>query len=416
MPIYLLRNALLQRFNLQRQNPRIVPTQCQIPAHKPEARVAAPSPDRPHFALLVKAPDTAHPIGNFVAQDLPRLRPHILVSRREDNLIRLQLRSVGELQSMRQHLRDLLALLDLDLAVDDQLAGPNVNVVAASALEVLEEETRVIGPVVQLEPGLRQPFQRLLVALVLQRGHLDLLRFQDLRRDAPQQEIGVVDWRAVLVVETLQPDLSDGLGRDDARRTALHHRHVVPFLVEVLRDVVARVARADDDGLLAFGVRSGAREFGAVAEPVALEALHPLDGGEVLLPRVAGCQNDVTWMHSAGLRRAVVFLSLQGDRPLFLALVPGGGRQSGADPDIQLEQFGVRLEEFGQFVLRGEDGPCRWERDVGHVVVPDWVVQDELMVSSSPVVADAIFTIDHQRVHVEHFEAGGGSETSLAGT
>lgn len=96
----------------------------------PEPRVPRVPPQRAEFARLVKAPNVAKPVRDLVAKDEARLGPHVLVACGENDLVGLELRSVGELESVREHLCDFLAMLDLDLAVDDELGGADVDVVA----------------------------------------------------------------------------------------------------------------------------------------------------------------------------------------------------------------------------------------------------------------------------------------------
>lgn len=49
----------------------------------------------------------------------------------------------------------------------------------------------------------------------------------------------------------------------DNRRTApLHHRDIIAMLIVILRNVMARVAASNDDGLFPLGVRLG---FGELA-------------------------------------------------------------------------------------------------------------------------------------------------------
>jgi hypothetical protein len=78
-------------------------------------------PHCPDFALLLKAPQILNLLRQLISKDLPRLRPHILISRRENNLVCRQLKSISGLYPMGQNLRDFLALLDLDLAIDNEL-------------------------------------------------------------------------------------------------------------------------------------------------------------------------------------------------------------------------------------------------------------------------------------------------------
>ena len=123
---------------------------------------------------------------------------------------------------------------------------------------------------------------------------------------------------------------------------------------------------------------------------------------------MTGCLDDVPRVQGTGLARAVFFRAVQDDSPLLLCLVPERRLELCFGPDVQLEEFDVGLEELGQFVFRGEDGPAGWEGEIRHVVEPDWVVQDELVVAAAPAVTNAILVVDDQGVDVKHFEAGRG--------
>lgn len=85
-------------------------------------------------------------------------------------------------------------------------------------------------------------------------------------------------------------------------------------------------------------------------------------------------------------------------------------------PDVEFEESCVSFEELGKFVLGGEDGPLGWELHVWHVVIPDWVVENKLMVSLAPVVSYSFILIDGESVDAEHFESCGSSQASLAST
>ena len=222
-----------------------------------------------------------------------------------------------------------------------------------------------------------------------------------------EEEVGVVDGRARLVVEARQADVEDRRGRDDARRRALHHRDRVPVLVKVLRDVVARVAAPHHERRLALAVRLRALELGRVAQHVAGEGREARDvRREVLLARVARRLDDVARVQGAGLGLAVGMGAFDRDGPATRRLIPGRLGDGTRGPDVEFEQFGVRLEELGQLVLGGEDGPVWREVDVGQVVVPDRVMKHQLVVAQSPVVAYSLFAVDDESVDAEHLESG----------
>lgn len=128
--MHLSRQPFQLRLDLQSQHPRKVPTDRQVAAVVPEPRVARVPPQRTELARLVVAPNVPQPVRDRDAKDGTRLRPHVLVAGSENDLVGRELRPVGELEPVGAHLGDLLAVLHLDLAVDDELRGANVDVVA----------------------------------------------------------------------------------------------------------------------------------------------------------------------------------------------------------------------------------------------------------------------------------------------
>src|ERR1700722_6091186 len=121
LPVFIFTNALLKGLYLQCQHSGEIPAQRQIAPKEPEARMPCFPPQSPQFTLFVKAPNILDAIGQLISKDLSGLRPHILVPSRKHNLVRLQLRPVLEAHSMRQNLINLLALLDLDLPINNEL-------------------------------------------------------------------------------------------------------------------------------------------------------------------------------------------------------------------------------------------------------------------------------------------------------
>lgn len=231
-----------------------------------------------------------------------------------------------------------------------------------------------------------------------------MCRLKHLRGRPPRGQVGVLGRRAALLVQPREIDPADTSARHHARRAALHHGHLVAVLVVILADVMRRVARADDDRLLALAVGSGPRESGAVTEEVAPEGPRRAPNlWDVGFPRVAGGLDDVPRVERPGLGRPVGPCPPHHHRPAFLLVVPGPGLDRRLHPYVQFEKPGVRLEEVGQLVLWREDGPPVREGHVREVVIPDRVVQDELVIPLAPVVADGVIGVDDKSGYVEHF-------------
>lgn len=117
---------------------------------------------------------------------------------------------------------------------------------------------------------------------------------------------------------------------------ALYDRDVVAVLVEVLSNVVAGVAAADDKGLFAFRIGLGIFELTGMAE-FAFEPVHAFDLGHIHFSTMTSSLNNVTWMKRALLYSTVGFLSLKAHSPLPLICIPVGGCQGGLSPNVQLQ-------------------------------------------------------------------------------
>ncbi|KAI6777340.1 hypothetical protein HG530_001285 [Fusarium avenaceum] len=258
-------------------------------------------PNRPHLTLIIESPHITALICNRITKHHPRLGAHVLVPRRKDNLISLQLRTVRKAKTMGQNSFDLLAVLHLDLAVGDELGGANVDVVASAALEVLHQKAGAVGAAVHLEARLVETFEDLLVALGLLVAGFDSESLENRGGKSVDEEIGVVNMRTTFAVDALEADVGNGLGGNNVCAGALHHGDVVTLLEEVLSNVMSRVARAYDDGLLPLAVVLGSREFRRVTETIALEVGDALHIRHILLAGVTSGLDDVTRMECSPL-------------------------------------------------------------------------------------------------------------------
>ena len=154
----------------------------------------------PHVALFThprtrvlgcigpKAPALAHLVGHILADQIRRPAVHRPIARGIDDHIGRQMRAILQHHTIRHQLGHI-AMGELDLAVDDQLAGAHVDVIARSAPQVLHEQARSIGPPIQPEPSLFQPRVEIcihLLDLVIDR---DLEFMQDLVRQRGKDQV-----------------------------------------------------------------------------------------------------------------------------------------------------------------------------------------------------------------------------------
>lgn len=56
------------------------------------------------------------------------------------------------------------------------------------------------------------------------------------------------------------------------------------------------------------------------------------------------------------------------------------------------------------------------EIHVWHMIIPYWIVQNQLVISIAPIVADARVPINNEGIDSKHLETCCNGETALAGT
>lgn len=99
---------------------------------EPETWHASVAPRRRNLTLLVLPPDRVEPVGDVVRDETSDRLAHRRVACRTDNDVGGKLGAVGEENARLGEFGNLLALLDLDLAVDDELAASDVDIVTSS--------------------------------------------------------------------------------------------------------------------------------------------------------------------------------------------------------------------------------------------------------------------------------------------
>ncbi|MNX53265.1 hypothetical protein D3C86_839570 [compost metagenome] len=318
---------------------------------------------------------------------------------------------VGEHHGILRQAADVGARLQLDAAVDDEIASAHVDVVAGPAAQVLHEQARAVVAPVQHEARGFQFLVELGVALahLIVEGHLEL--GQDLVGDGREGQVGLARGHAVgqrlFGIQSAQADVHQGLGTDNMRGRALHHRDVGAAFPQRRADVVGRVVGADDDDVLAaVGVGPGMLRRVLL---LPLEFILARKARHVRLARHAGGQHQLLGTQHHGLA-----LAHHGDLPFLLLLVIARRFAGGRGPVIQLHHLGVHLQPVADLVLGREDGPVLGEGDVRQVVVPDRVVQAQRLIALSPAVAGALVLFDDDGGHVQLAQARAQRDAALA--
>lgn len=394
--------ALLNSLDLQRQELRVDPTQRQVPAHEPQSRMATGAPHlsstqisknslkhyvpkgmtyRINLTLPIQIPHVLTPIRLLLAERLRHARPHIIVAGRQHDDISLQPPSISEDQRVLLKALDTIrAVGNLNLAIADELRAADINIVPTTTGDVLPEKPTTIWAPVQHEAIPRKPLNRLALELLPHhRRERDVQRELHGGGQALREDVCVLGGRAELVVQALVhgEDAFPLGGRDDVGAAALDHRHAGGAgLVVVLGDVVAAVARADDDDLFGGEVGAAGCRVGVLAAVVdgAGEVGLAGEGGDFGFAGVAGAEDDVVRVEGAGLAGVA---AVDGDGPGVGGVRVGAGGDGGGEPDVELEERGVGFEPVAELVLGREERPRARERHVCHVGVVDGVMGDE---------------------------------------
>src|SRR5580704_655083 len=142
---------------------------------------------------------------------------------------------------------------------------------------------------------------------------------------------------------------------------------------------------------------------------VALEARHAWEIRQVRLGRHSRREHEM-------LRPEGDFLAvaLDDDRPFLLRLVVArllAGRRA---PVIELHDLRIHFEPVADLVLGRKHRPIGRERQIGHMVVPDRIVQAERLIAIAPAVARTRVLLDDDRRDAEHPQPRAQADSSLA--
>ena len=123
----------------------------------------------------------------------------------------------------------------------------------------------------------------------------------------------------------------------------------------------------------------------------------------------AGRHHDMARMHLAGFAVG----QTQHDRPASVLLVVGAAGEFRACPKIEFHVLGIGLEPAGDLVLGNVARPVRRKRHVGEVVDMHLVVQGQGMIAAPPIVPDARFAIDDERVDIQLCQPCGDGQPGM---
>ena len=363
----------------------------------------------PHVALFTfpgtgildrvrsKTPTLAQLVRLFLPHEVGHPAVHGIVAGGIDDHIGIEMCSVVQDHSGFVQC-DHLPALELDLAVDDQLAGTDVDVIAGPAAQVFHEETRLVIAPIQPEARFFETLVELCIAFLHLGIGRDLEFVQDRIRQRGKDQVRLFGRDTIgnrfLRVQRTQPHLHQRIRPHDMSGRALHHGDIHVVFPKCSTDVMGRIVRADDHRLLALvGIRSG------MSGRMVLVPLERVHAGILGHPGLAG--------HACGHHQLLGFqdnlfaIAVNDDGPFAFGFIKAGGLGSGAGPVIQLHHLGVHLEPIADLVLGAEDGPVLGELDVGQMIVPDRVMQAERLVAVTPAVSGTVVLFHDDGRHTQ---------------
>ena len=191
------------------------------------------------------------------------------------------------------------------------------------------------------------------------------------------------------------------------RGGTLDHRDLGALLPQGRRDVVGRVVRPDDHSVPALDILFTTRELGGVTLPPG-EVVGALETGDV---RVAGDTQREDEL--GGVQDDLLATAVHPHGPRARALVELRAQAPCASPVVEFHDVHVVLEPVPHLVLRREDRPVVGEGQVGHVVIPDRVVQVQRLVAFAPRVTRPLVLLDDNRRHADTSQPRGEPDATL---
>ena len=187
----------------------------------------------------------------------------------------------------------------------------------------------------------------------------------------------------------------------------MHERDLRAGRIEVLRDIMAAVARAYDKNALALPrlailVLTGVQNFTA-------EITQACNIRKARNAADPGGHHDVARVH---LPLGAIGPA-QSDGPSLRVFVVAAALELGAGPIVQFHALYIGLEPSGEFVFGNVGWPVWRKRHVRQMVDVRLVVQDQRVIALAPVVADARFTVHDERVDIQLRKAGGDRKPGL---
>src|SRR5262249_42589452 len=144
-------------------------------------------------------------------------------------------------RSCRHEGGDIGELRQSDLAFDDQIGTTDIEVVTASAGEVLELPAAAVFAEIELESAALEPIEQFLVHIPRGFSQCDVAFPYQWKRHRRRDEIAILQRRSFVIERVLQ--LRTRLDIDDHGRAALHERDLRPGRMQVLRDITEPMTR-----------------------------------------------------------------------------------------------------------------------------------------------------------------------------
>ena len=291
-------HALLAGLDLEGQILGVNATLGKTAGDEPEAGLRGA---REHVAQLLpiaKTPDGAEAGGDVVAEQLANQVFLALIAGRQHDQVGGKRGAATHACSLGDELGDVGPLGQGYGAIDDQIGAADVEIVSAAAGEVFELPARAVLAEVELEALAFQAVEEVAVQVPGLLGEADVAFFGEGQRHGGRDQVAVLQGRCFVIQRVGK--LRARLDVDDQGRTSLHQRDSCAARVQVLRDVVAAVASADDKGALALPCLAIVVLAGV--QDLAAEARQRRDVRQARNAADAGGHDHVSRMHLAWCR------------------------------------------------------------------------------------------------------------------
>src|SRR5437016_5273325 len=224
----------LAGLDLQREVLRVDTALGEAPGDEPQARLGGAREHVAQLLLIAESPDGADASRDLVAEQLANQVLLSFVAACQHDQVRGERIAAAHPRSLGDERGDLGKLHQSYLTGNDQIGTADIEVVAATAGEVLELPAGSVFPEIKLEAHALEPIEKVLVHFLRLLGQEPVALPCQWKRYGSIDEVAVLQRRTFVVQRV--GELRARLDIDDQGRTALKERDLGPARIEGLLD------------------------------------------------------------------------------------------------------------------------------------------------------------------------------------